>query len=85
MTRLARIVVGTALIVVGVLLLVLPGPGIVTIAAGLAVLATEFAWARKLLDWFKTKFKSYFANDGIGAQNEAPVEEQELKADHEGG
>jgi uncharacterized protein (TIGR02611 family) len=72
MSRLARIVTGVALILLGTLLLVLPGPGIVTIAAGLAVLATEFAWARRLLDWFKTKFRSYFSN---GPEPDAPVVE----------
>lgn len=30
-------------------MLVLPGPGLVAIAGGLAVLAVEFAWARRLL------------------------------------
>jgi uncharacterized protein (TIGR02611 family) len=34
---------------VGVVLLPLPGPGWVVILGGLAVLALEFAWARRLL------------------------------------
>ena len=41
--------VGGTLIVVGVILLVLPGPGLVLIALGVAVLATEFAWAETVL------------------------------------
>ncbi len=41
--------VGGTLIVVGVVLLVLPGPGLVLIALGVAVLATEFAWAETVL------------------------------------
>jgi uncharacterized protein (TIGR02611 family) len=41
--------VGGTLIVVGVVLLVLPGPGLVLIALGVAVLATEFAWAEATL------------------------------------
>jgi uncharacterized protein (TIGR02611 family) len=52
--RLVRIVVGFTLLIVGVLLLVLPGPGWVTIFFGLALLAAEFAWARKLLDRLKS-------------------------------
>lgn len=40
-------VVGVALIVVGVLLLVLPGPGLLLVFAGLVVLAGEFPWARR--------------------------------------
>jgi len=34
----------------GLAMLALPGPGWLTIAAGLAVLAREFSWARRLLD-----------------------------------
>ena len=41
--------VGGTLIVVGVALLVLPGPGLALIALGLFVLATEFAWAEATL------------------------------------
>ena len=33
----------------GILMLVLPGPGIVVILVGLAILATEFAWAEAML------------------------------------
>lgn len=43
-------VVGTTLTVTGLILLVLPGPGIPLIIAGLAILATEFAWAEVLLN-----------------------------------
>jgi uncharacterized protein (TIGR02611 family) len=45
--------VGTTLIVVGVILLVLPGPGLVLIALGVAVLASEFAWAERILQRMK--------------------------------
>lgn len=43
-------VVGFALLGAGLVMLVLPGPGIVVAVAGLVVLATEFVWARRLLD-----------------------------------
>ena len=39
---------GSLLILAGALLLVLPGPGLLVIALGLGVLATEFEWARRL-------------------------------------
>jgi uncharacterized protein (TIGR02611 family) len=42
------------LLLAGIVMLVFPGPGLVTIAAGLAILAREFQWARTLLDWLKT-------------------------------
>jgi Putative transmembrane protein (PGPGW) len=47
--RVARIVAGTSLVVVGLFLLVLPGPGLVTIAAGLALLARDVPFARRWL------------------------------------
>ncbi|MBO0920293.1 hypothetical protein J1G42_05580 [Cellulomonas sp. zg-ZUI222] len=43
-------VVGGTVVLTGVAMLVLPGPGILAILAGLALLATEFAWARRWLD-----------------------------------
>jgi uncharacterized protein (TIGR02611 family) len=48
--RVAVLVVGLFLLVAGLVMLVLPGPGLLVTMAGLAVLATEFAWARRLLD-----------------------------------
>lgn len=42
-------VAGSTLVLVGLALLVLPGPGILTIAAGLALLGTQFMWARRWL------------------------------------
>jgi Ca2+-transporting ATPase len=41
--------VGGTVVLIGIALLVLPGPGLVTIALGLAILASEFVWARALL------------------------------------
>ena len=43
-------VVGVAFIVAGTVMLVTPGPGIVAILAGLGILGSEFAMARRLLD-----------------------------------
>src|ERR1700745_3427886 len=42
-------VVGATVLLIGVALLVLPGPAIVVIPVGLAILATEYAWARRWL------------------------------------
>jgi uncharacterized protein (TIGR02611 family) len=47
--RIAITVLGLAIIVVGIILLPLPGPGWLIIFAGLAVLASEFEWAARLL------------------------------------
>lgn len=48
--RIARIVAGSFLVVVGVAMLVLPGPGVVVILAGLSLLAVDIAFARRLRD-----------------------------------
>ena len=48
--RIAVLVVGSALVLGGLAMLVLPGPGIVVVIIGLAVLATEFVWAERMLD-----------------------------------
>ena len=53
-------VLGGLLTLAGIALLVLPGPGFVLVAAGLAVLATQFSWARKPLDYAKDK-----AHEGV--------------------
>ena len=47
--RFAVTIVGGALVLLGLAMMVLPGPGILVIVAGLAVLATEYVWARRLL------------------------------------
>lgn len=46
--------VGGSLVVVGSLFLLIPGLGLKVIVAGLAVLAPQFVWARKLLAKAKT-------------------------------
>lgn len=47
--RLLVTLAGAALLVLGTVLLVLPGPGVLVLVAGLAVLATEFTWAERPL------------------------------------
>ena len=43
-------VLGFTVVLIGVAMLVLPGPGLLVIAAGLAMLALEFAWAERVLE-----------------------------------
>jgi uncharacterized protein (TIGR02611 family) len=47
--------VGLAVVVAGVILLPLPGPGWVVIFGGMAIWATEFVWAQLVLRWTKRK------------------------------
>lgn len=48
--KLVALVIGSTLLLIGFALLFLPGPGLVVGGIGLAVLATEFWWARRLLN-----------------------------------
>jgi uncharacterized protein (TIGR02611 family) len=47
--RVARAIAGFALLLAGIAMLALPGPGWVTIALGLALLARDFPWAERAL------------------------------------
>jgi tellurite resistance protein TerC len=42
-------VVGFAVLAIGIAMIVLPGPAIIVIPAGLGILGLEFAWARRWL------------------------------------
>jgi tellurite resistance protein TerC len=48
--RIAILIVGMTVLLFGIALIVLPGPAVVVIPIGLAILATEFAWARHWLN-----------------------------------
>jgi tellurite resistance protein TerC len=47
--KLVVAVIGSTVILFGLALIVLPGPAVVVVPLGLAILATEFAWARRLI------------------------------------
>ncbi len=53
--RIAIAVIGGLLILAGLVLMILPGPGLLLVIAGLAVLASEFAWASSALAMAKRK------------------------------
>ncbi|MEL6891879.1 MAG: PGPGW domain-containing protein [Actinomycetota bacterium] len=48
--RVLVFLLGSAILLAGVAMLALPGPGVLVIIVGLVVLATEFAWAERALD-----------------------------------
>ncbi|HEV8642412.1 MAG TPA: PGPGW domain-containing protein [Methylomirabilota bacterium] len=56
--RIVVATVGGVVLLVGVALIVLPGPAFLVFPAGLAILATEFAWARRLLERTRSRWKS---------------------------
>lgn len=47
--RLIVVVIGSTVLAAGIAMIVLPGPAVVVIPIGLAILATEFVWASRLL------------------------------------
>lgn len=51
--RVAVLTTGSLILLAGLAMLLLPGPGWASIFLGLAILATEFAWAQRLLGWTK--------------------------------
>jgi uncharacterized protein (TIGR02611 family) len=51
--RLVRIVMGFTVLLIGIVMIVAPGPATIVIPVGLAILATEYAWARRYLQRFK--------------------------------
>lgn len=56
--RLITAVVGFTVLFAGVAMIVLPGPAIVVIPAGLAILASEFVWAKRLLKKAREKLRN---------------------------
>ncbi|MEU3932184.1 TIGR02611 family protein [Streptomyces sp. NPDC029044] len=48
-------IIGLAVVVTGIIMLPLPGPGWVVIFGGMAIWATEFVWAQLVLRWTKRK------------------------------
>lgn len=59
--RIIVAVVGATVLLIGIALLVLPGPAFIVIPIGLAILATEFAWARHWLKKVRAMASSVFS------------------------
>lgn len=53
--RIGIICLGTLVTLAGIAMMVLPGPGIVVIIAGLGILASEVSWAERLLAYAKKR------------------------------
>jgi hypothetical protein len=72
--RLVVMIVGTTVLLLGLAMIVLPGPAVVVIPVGLAILGTEFAWARRWLRFIRDsaqkgagKVKPYGIFSGVAA------------------
>src|SRR5688572_27018366 len=64
-------VVGFTVVLLGVVMVVTPGPALVVIPLGLAILATEFVWAKRLLKWSQDMVKRKLAKVGVKAKAKA--------------
>lgn len=73
--RIAVTVVGGVLVVAGIAMLVLPGPGILVVVAGFAVLGIEYAWAAAALERTKRAAETAgrVAKDTAGKAGRAAV------------
>jgi len=67
--RVVVLIIGMTVLLIGIAMIVLPGPALVVIPVGLAILATEYAWARRWLQYIresaekgaeKLNLRSYF-------------------------
>jgi len=52
--RIVIAVIGSTVVLLGIAMLVLPGPGLLTIVGGLAILGLEFAFAKRWLERIKS-------------------------------
>jgi len=73
--RLVKIVIGFTLLLIGLIMWFTPGPGTAAIIGGLALLAAEFVWARRLLDRLKAqgaKIRDSILNQNSSRKAERP-------------
>ena len=75
------LVIGSTVVLVGVVLIVTPGPAFLVIPLGIAILATEFVWARRLLKRMKQQ-GTQWVNAALrtNRNNEPPQESAESSA-----
>jgi uncharacterized protein (TIGR02611 family) len=65
--RIAVGVVGLAVLVLGIIAIPYPGPGWLIVFAGLAILASEFEWAKRVLQYARGKYDAW--TDWLGRQS----------------
>jgi len=67
--RLVIGLIGFTVLVIGVAMIVLPGPAFIVIPVGLGILATEFIWAKSLLRTVKQRFAKNNEGKGVPPKN----------------
>jgi tellurite resistance protein TerC len=64
--RIVIAMIGTTVVLIGVAMLVLPGPAVIVIPLGLGILSIEFAWARHWLHAIKRKVNTFYGSSRRG-------------------
>lgn len=68
--RIAIGIVGVSILVIGIVMIIAPGPALILIPVGLAILGLEFAWARLWLKRLRESISSRnMQNHGERAEN----------------
>ena len=52
-------IIGSVVVVAGIIMIPYPGPGWLVVFAGLGILSTEFEWAQRVLDFAKAKYDGW--------------------------
>jgi tellurite resistance protein TerC len=68
--RVIIFIIGSTVLLIGVAMIVLPGPAFIVIPLGLTILATEFVWARRWLDYAKRQIKSLASQTGRNSRDQ---------------
>ena len=68
-------VIGFTVLLIGLAMVVLPGPAVIVIPLGLAILATEFVWARRLLE----KARASIASRGPRKKEQSPATDNQIE------
>jgi uncharacterized protein (TIGR02611 family) len=70
--RIVIAMIGTTVVLIGVAMLVLPGPAVIVIPLGLGILSIEFAWARHWLRAIKRKAAAFYGSNRRGHPPRSP-------------
>jgi tellurite resistance protein TerC len=68
--RVVIFVVGMTVLLFGLVLIVLPGPAVLVVPAGLAILGLEFGWARRWMRRAREMFDTAFSRKRVPAKPE---------------
>jgi hypothetical protein len=65
LARVVRIAVGVVLVLAGVAMLVLPGPGLLSIAGGVALILSQWPWGRRFLASLRVRLRERYGSHRV--------------------